>query len=591
MDKEKIKFKLAFWYSLFWFFLIAALYIGYVIYFQDTTSTKSKWVILFASSLLILLGSCKFLEISFYSDKNTLIKNEVIKRNKINNILCLYKNIPLYLLFIITTILFKNYINIQLALCGFIGLLASSVASKIASYTRIKGLSTLDCSETSVFKNTISRIKFNTYISMSSVYIGIIGVPIAILFHIFKDYEVLVGYACAVSLHAFFENSISIIMKNAIEKANETLSKFNIDNPLKITRNAIFNSNISSFGEIFIISLICSVIIGANYLGLMGMFLPLIIASNIIFTSTIFTPFLKINKSEKLLKSTVIIGFIIAIANISLSYFEIIRWLGKDFMPMAHSAAIGTIFSIIYLCVSSKNKQTESIQKIKSNSVNTVISLSIILTIFCSIFKITQGMEYVLFALYSLSVAILSFNSIILPACIIDLDGTYKHKSNNIKNLMSMFLILSCTISYTHFSGIEEADILNPLILICFFIGATIPAIACFVATKNILKRSKNILLFAKKQCRSNECNILSSIHKNCFICSFKISILLVLLCIALFYIIKKPGYESLLALIIGANISCSSALFDDDKIRNSISGLTIRLCNTLLLASIVFFI
>ena len=105
MDREKIKKKLAFWYLLYWVLLFIALYLSYCVYFLDVTSTKSKWVILFASAMAVFLGACKYLEITFYkfadSAKETIIK----EHRKTGLLFDGYKNI---LLVILLTIIFAS---------------------------------------------------------------------------------------------------------------------------------------------------------------------------------------------------------------------------------------------------------------------------------------------------------------------------------------------------------------------------------------------------------------------------------------------------------------------------------------------------
>ncbi len=89
MDREKIKLKLIFWYSILWVLIFAALYLAYFIYFPDLTSTKSKWVLLFSSAIAILAFACKYFEISLYN-----IQNEINKiKLHINRDFYKYKNL------------------------------------------------------------------------------------------------------------------------------------------------------------------------------------------------------------------------------------------------------------------------------------------------------------------------------------------------------------------------------------------------------------------------------------------------------------------------------------------------------------------
>ena len=53
MDRDKINKRLLGWYSIFWVLLFVALYLSYFVYFVDITSTKSKWVGLFAGAIVL----------------------------------------------------------------------------------------------------------------------------------------------------------------------------------------------------------------------------------------------------------------------------------------------------------------------------------------------------------------------------------------------------------------------------------------------------------------------------------------------------------------------------------------------------------
>ena len=78
MDRDKVKKRLIFYYAILWLFLFIALYLAYFVYFVDTTSTKSKWVGLFAGAISLLLSAVKLCEISFVNYKNPL-QDSIIK--------------------------------------------------------------------------------------------------------------------------------------------------------------------------------------------------------------------------------------------------------------------------------------------------------------------------------------------------------------------------------------------------------------------------------------------------------------------------------------------------------------------------------
>ena len=123
MDKEKIKSRLVFWYSILWIFIFVTLYLSYGVYFIDTASTKSKWVILFSSAVALLLCADKFLEISFYKHKDADIKNEIKAQKKTAFVLYTFKNIIFIIFFSCLFVLSYKFLNLPFAICALSGLI------------------------------------------------------------------------------------------------------------------------------------------------------------------------------------------------------------------------------------------------------------------------------------------------------------------------------------------------------------------------------------------------------------------------------------------------------------------------------------
>ena len=136
MDRTKVKKRIFFWYFLVWVLLIVALYLSYGVYFVDTTSTKSKWVGLFAGAVSVLLATCKILEISFINSKNIVL--EKVVRYFSNGTMIFVKRIAkiLVFLFVVLTFVLKA-IGFQFLTCficgGIFALLSIIISSLITS--------------------------------------------------------------------------------------------------------------------------------------------------------------------------------------------------------------------------------------------------------------------------------------------------------------------------------------------------------------------------------------------------------------------------------------------------------------------------
>ena len=134
MDRIRANRKIFFWYSALWILFIVALYLSYGVYFVDTTSTKSKWVGLFAGAIALLFASCKILEISLLSSKNpTLEKVARYFKNGAFIFLNRVLKISAFVFFVLILLLHKMGVAFCVCLVtGGISALASLFFSSIA---------------------------------------------------------------------------------------------------------------------------------------------------------------------------------------------------------------------------------------------------------------------------------------------------------------------------------------------------------------------------------------------------------------------------------------------------------------------------
>ncbi|MBR2068230.1 MAG: hypothetical protein IJ877_00575 [Candidatus Gastranaerophilales bacterium] len=587
MDKEKIKTKLVFWYSILWILLFIALYLAYGVYFVDTTSTKSKWVVLFSSAIALLLSTCKFLEVSFYKYADENLKNEEKAQNKANAIFCRFKSIVLVLFLAAGFGLTYKHLNTNFSVCAFTGILSYILISKLSSMIFTKGtIRANDALLTSV--NTSLKLSFNTSVAISFMYWGIFCALAVILFHIYKDYEALIGFACGISASAFYENLIALISKTSLKNTDDFIKKYehltDKENPVLALKNVVKNYNFSMFFETYFLSLMSSIVMGATTAALMGAFLPIVISANAMFSSIISILFSKINKtnnvSKMLLKNAVFIALITAI----MTYIEVFFWLGKDFIAISHSVLIGTITGIIALYINKDKKIVNDLQKMKQSSLKLLKSIGLILIMLIAVFILAQGMTDILYALYGITLAVFGFNLIVIIPTVAAQDVELNNKAKSHLHISSILITISAITAYSAISQLEEADILNPVSLISLLAGALLPVIAIYFVSGTVLKQAKKLILLAKRQVKSKEMNSDLIIFKSVKSSTSMALFALISIGIVAYLFLEFLGYEALLTATSGICLTAITMLFRNNPITSELAGIILRYNSAVLL-------
>ena len=226
-------------------------------------------------------------------------------------------------------------------------------------------------------------------------------------------------------------------------------------------------------------------------------------------------------------------------------------------MPISYSAIIGSIYSIIVICTGKNRKYISELQKIKKNSLKIPIQILSILVFVIAVFLFAEGMNYVSFGLYCLTVAILSFNSIALVANMINKDENLKDNSRNYLNTGSILIVFASIISFMMTESIKEVDLLNPTNILILIFGATIPLFSRFFTTSSILKLSRKLILTSKKQIKANELN-LNSIARKGILNSLPVALFGFISYFALsFLVFRYVGSEAFFVFILGNIIPC----------------------------------
>lgn len=560
MDRLNIKKRLTFWYGIFWVLFIIALFLAYKIYLLDFTSTKSKWIGLFAGAISILFASLKMLEKSFNNSKNEF-KDKITKYFSKGTSLFIKRlfKTTLVFIFLISCLLIKplgvkfiiSFIsgNIILFICI---VLSTSTISKAV----VNSLDATNNPYTSSKKET-----FNAGIIISNMTLGIALVPLVILYHIIKDYQILNGYALGCAFMVLIFNISTIITKQALNNATDVICEYiapietnDKRNPLLLLKgvtSSILDNSLFSCDIIFafIAVLIATMTVGGEYLMLMGAFLPIILASGGLFTGVIFSLIVNINKNSnptKALSSAIIISNIIFI---TISFYVIKSWYPDSInfiIPIIIGAFSGYAFCLINSnYIFSKYKPILNVANCSISGYETICKQTLRECfggiIFCALFIASiiiisflfcYGLKEPSYGVYGILLACLSalssagilitintFSSVTKDKK--NIIETYEENiqienlknkevdninlninqlSNNYTNFTSIITTLATIIAYSTLINLQEADILNPYVMGALIIGAAIPFTYSGLIMGIISKTAKRLVLEAKRQ-------------------------------------------------------------------------------------------
>lgn len=561
MDRNQIGKRLFFWYAILWVFLFTALYLAYGVYFIDTTSTKSKWVVLFAGAIALLLGACKTLEISFYKSKNPLF--EKITRYFTNGSFIFTKRlfkITLFFVSLISCFLIKP-MGLPFVICFVCGSVFSfaSLFLSIVATSKIATRSSQFYNESNLL--AIRQI-FNSGVVIATLVMALSTTPLVVLFHCFKDYQIIFGFVLGAALVAVLNNISTVTSRQAVDCANEVICRYETEfekndrrNPLLLLNGitkSILSANIMPCDLFvsFCLGIVAAMAVGADCLQLQGAFLPLIIAGSGIFACVIAVLFTKLNKllsPVKVLFSSAILANIVLIL---ISYFLVKRWL-PDFIELVIPVGVGA-FSSYLMCFSHinyiylrhkapVNVSNSSIsgftptlrQTIKEAFGGVLLPAIILALCVVSSFLVVGGVESPSIGLFGILIAVLSMvcctgfiiaiNSFgltiknvdvvletyeedicekqnILSNSLGDFGFHMKSLCSNFINAATILTSIGALIAYSILAYLEEIDLLNPYVLGSLLIGCAMPFLYCSSIMGIVTKCAKRLSMEVKEQ-------------------------------------------------------------------------------------------
>ncbi|MBQ4646276.1 MAG: sodium/proton-translocating pyrophosphatase [Candidatus Gastranaerophilales bacterium] len=561
MDRDKINKRLIIWYAILWALLFFALYKAYYVYFPDTTSTISKWVGLCAGAIALLLAACKALEISFYKSANPMF--DKITKYFTNGSFIFVKRlfkISLVFVFFISWLLIKPMGN-NFIICFVSGSVFAFVSVLLSVITTSK-----IATRSSQFYNESNSLAlkqiFNSGSIVASLMLGLSIIPLVILYHTTKDYQILNGFVFGASLVAILNNIPTAISKQATKCAQEVVcnhiaqcEKNDRRNPLLLLNGvtkSILGVNLLSCDLFvsFALALVCAMSVGGEFLQLMGAFLPIIVAGSGIFAYVIVVLLTRFDRTKNPLKTLFASAFFVNLLLLGLTYYSLKVWL-PDLTYLSIALGAGA-FGGFFVCFTHSNYIFSKYRPISSVS-NTSISGFIptlwqtfresiagvflpVIILVCSLlisFIFSGGIEEPSLGLYGIMLSILAMLSsvgAIIGAISFGLTtknvytvlDTYEEDicekenvlSNSLgdvgfhitalgKNFINSATILTSVgamVAYSILGNLEQIDIMNPYVLVSLLIGSTIPFFYLASIMGIISKTARRLGMEAKEQ-------------------------------------------------------------------------------------------
>lgn len=558
MDRNKVNFKLIFWYSIFWIFLFVALYLAYGVYFIDTTTTKSKWVGLFAGSIAMLFGTCKYIENSYISNSDSALRR-ISKffslgtkefHSKINSF----------------TFLFYVVLSVFLLKITSLGFLVCFIAGTCIAFESIYLFSKifLNSAVKSIFDrdtyNEIVRLFFNSGVSSIFITLGAIVSAVVILYHIYKDYQVITGFALGYVLLILIHTTCYTLTKKSTDASNDIVTAFNQDitetdkrNPSLLLRGltkGIFSSysasidTLSSFCAVFILA----IAVGALCMNLMGAFFAIIIVANALFSSIISAVFVRISKLSSFCKTFMLSDVILVILFSGITLYTVKIWL-PDFMGLAYSAIIGAVLGLLICAFNLKSVLFKSnlennisnilitgvkntiIATIKESCFSLFLPCIVVAILILASFLISSGIDAPMLGIWGIVISILSTVSTVAVVLVMNIfassmsnietiSTSYEFENqnevdfenaneiackisiliNNSINFVSVLSLICIIIAYCVVAAIDEIDLINPFVLTSIIIGLMIPILYTAYSIGSIFIISKNTSFEIKRQ-------------------------------------------------------------------------------------------
>ncbi len=551
------------WEVLFWIILITGIFISFAVYAIDA---KAIYVGLIAGIMALLFAAVKTAKIMSKnkgSDTMAALSNHIytgamafLKRE--------YKILSVFV--IIVALLIAIFLSIKTSICFLCGAISSALAGFIGMSVSTKSNSrTAHAAGKSL--NKAFRIAFNGGVVMGMTVVGLGLFGLTFLYIIFKDYDVINGFALGASSIALFARVGGGIFTKAADVGADLVGKVEAGIPEDDHRNpAVIADNVgdnvgdvagmgADLFESYVGSIIAAITLGALCLNLMGAFLPIMIASIGIFASIIAVYFVRTKENGNPMYSLQIGTTGAMVLVLGASFFFIRSWFPPQmggngiFFALLIGIIAGTLIGYITEYFTSYNfnpvkniaKSTETgtattvISGLDVGMLSTFFPMVIISLATISAFIVIGGMENYILGVYGVSIAAVGMLSTVGMVVAVDAYGPISDNAGGIAQMANLskevrertdkldsvgnttaaigkgFAIGSAALTalallcaYATVINLSDIDILNPFVTSGILFGASLPFLFCSLTMGAVGRAAAKMVNEVRRQFKAN---------------------------------------------------------------------------------------
>ncbi len=624
------------------FFLVVLIYSMWLILFKlavDFTTIKIIWAGPIAGMAAILFSALKIYDVLFVQNESNKLKECEIELKK--GFLNVQKKE--FLLTILSSIilcpLVYKFVNLPVAICFFVGILSVFISSFLSVLVSINS-STKSLLSIENSNNSFHKAMLNGGYATFLIPVGFSLILFPVLYFIYKDPAIIMGYTFGACMEAFLLTSFSGIFSKA---SNLVFADRKEAKDAVILSSSMDAKNISLDFAVTLIAILTGTITnGVIVLNLIGAFLPMTLAAIGVFCAIIASCFAKLKGALNGSKLPLFLGFCASIVLYSIiSYYLIEKVFMPEyglFYPVLTGVFVAVIFAILgYFNLRIKKDELKDFKKEEMNTKN-FITASILLLIagFSALFAFVNagGMESYTAGFWGLGLAAISMLSVSYifgiscsalsaskNALLIAEEQSHKDIIENFYQASAMYggktgsifstaSIYACFILFAGFVmtiNLEEVDCLNPFVMFAFIFGAGISLFPVGLILGSYIKAVKSIF---KKDALVNFEIVKKLSNKALMGSILPLAAVLILPLVSYIAILKlfekalamqtltgvvmgSIVTGGLLAILFGIKDALSDSKFDFISKESSslISTLTIKLIVLFVLAMSVFFI
>jgi len=464
------------------------------------------------------------------------------------------------LLFLLLFALLFAYVNRQIAACFACGAIAAAVAGLISMIVAAKSHSrAATLAEKST--NKALNIIFSSSVASGLVTAGLAMIFIPALFFFFGDPDIMCGFALGACLFALFAGAGGGIFAKASNIAVSIVKNSNaqiVDNDPK---NPVFTADkagcdIAGVSGLeadlfatYVCAIVAAMVLGSKNLDLLGIFIPLTLASIGIFASILGSLFVRIKEGKNPHAALQMGEATAMILYTGLSYYLVDRVFEVEyFTPILIGILTGvllSIFSRFYtdgifppvktVAEFANDSEIMSRSGIRVGMLSVFLPILLIITSAIAAFIFADGMFSYYSGMYGISIAAVSMLSTLgitigvnafgaisnnsrSAAEYAHIEGIAKERLDNLNIAghktvavskgfaigTSLLVALSLCVAFGVNTNLPEIDILNPFVLYSLLLGVAMPFLFIALVEGSALKGAKKAANEARKQLEEN---------------------------------------------------------------------------------------